>query len=56
MKDTKMYSPNSSEYSKQGGNVQMKGWGRGKTIFFVFFLKKKFVFCLDVMRILYLCI
>lgn len=28
----------------RGGNVQMKGWGRGKTIFFVFFWKKSLFF------------
>ena len=34
----------------------MTGWGRVKWYFFGFFMKKKFVFCLDVVIILYLCI
>lgn len=41
---------------KSGGKIQMAVKGRGKTSFLCKFLKKKLVYCLDVVIILYLCI
>ena len=37
-------------------NVQMKGYESRKTTFLCIFLKKKLVYCMDVVIILYLCI
>lgn len=43
-------------FNPNGVNVQMKGYEGRKTTFLCIFLKKKLVYCLDVVIILYLCI